>query len=352
MAGGPRGESLMIIVFGAGGFIGTYLTDRLVADGHAVVASDVSDIAEAYYEEQGIPHHRVDITRPEDFAHLPADNVEAVVHLACVQPANVSAGAYDPADFVRVNVLGTLNVLDYCRAHGVPKIVYTCSHRNTQGMWAEKAGTPIRESDGRAIKFTGDYAMFSISESAATDCVRYYAETHGIDGVVLRLPPVYGYGPHTEIFKDGKPLKTGFKVFIENAEKGLPLELWGDPAAGRDIVYVKDVVAAVVAALEKSGAAGLYNISSGHLLSLQEQAEAIVATFSPPGRAAEIRVLPEKDNHIESYVYDIDKAARVLGWKPAYSFADMLVDYRREMESGRFALLVEKRRQMMQAAEQ
>lgn len=340
----------MILVFGAGGFIGTYLTDQLVADGHEVVASDLSEIAEGFYRRQRVPYHRVDITQRGEFDRLPVEGITAVVHLACVQPANVSEQKYDPADFIRVNVLGTLNILEFCRANGIPKIIYTCSHRNTQGMWEQKKGTAIRESDGRAIKFTGDYAMFSISESAGADCVEHYAQTYGIEGVVFRLPPVYGYGPHTEIFKDGKPIKTGFQVFIEKAERGLPLELWGDPTNGRDIVYVKDVVAAFQAALTTRRIGGLYNISSGRLLSLAEQAESIIRVFSPPDRPSEIRYRPEKPNLIEPYFYDIEKAKRAMGWQPQFSFEDMLIDYRKEMDSGRFDYLLEKRRMQMQGA--
>lgn len=340
----------MIVVFGAGGFIGTYLTNELVRDGYKVIASDISEIGGAYYHEQGVPYHRVDITQKGELERLQAKGIEAVVHLACIQPANVSEQKYDPADYIRVNVLGTLNILEYCRVNKVPKIIYTCSHRNTQGMWAEKSGRPILESDGRSIKFTGDYAMFSISESAAADCVEHYATTYGLDGIVLRLPPVYGYGPHSEIFKDGKPMKTGFQVFIENAEQGRPLELWGDYENGRDIIYVKDVASAIGLAIGTPGIRGLYNISSGRRLSLKEQAECIIRVFSPPGKPSEIRYQPDKPNLIESYVYDIGKARRAFGWQPKYSFEDMLIDYRKEMDSGRFAFLVEKRRMLMQGA--
>jgi UDP-glucose 4-epimerase len=341
----------MILVFGAAGFLGTYLVDHLIAAGHEVVATDLSEIGEAYYRQRGIPFHRVDITNKAEMARLPTKGIDAVVHLACVQPANVSEKKYDATDFARVNVLGTLHILEHCRANGIPKVLYTCSHRNTQGMWEAKAGTPIREDDGRSIKYTGDYAMFSISESAAADCVEHYAQTYGIEGVVFRLPPVYGYGPHTEIFKDGKPIKTGFQIFIESAEQARPLELWGNIENGRDIVYVKDVVAAIDLALKKPGIGGLYNVSSGRRLTLREQAEAVLRVFSPAGKRSELRYLPEKDNLIENYVYDIGKAERVLGWRPKYSFDDMLLDYQREMKSGRFSFLVEKRRQLMTEAQ-
>lgn len=340
----------MIVVFGAAGFIGTYLIDQLIADGHHVAGSDISDVANAHFSVRKVPFHRIDITQQQQFDKLPAQAVDAVVHLACVQPANVSEQQYNPLDYVRVNVIGTLNILEYCRVNSIPKIIYTCSHRNTQGMWAAKAGSPIGEKDGRSIKFTGDYAMFSISESAATDCIEHYAQTYGIEGVTFRLPPVYGYGPHTEIFKDGKPLKTGFQIFVEQAEKSETITLWGDAGAGRDIVYVKDVVTAIGLALEKSDIGGLYNISSGRRLSLKEQAEAIIRVFSPPGRPSQLRYEPDKPNLLKSYLYDIGKAERMLGWRPRYSFEDMLVDYAKEKASRRFEFLVEKRRQQLRRA--
>lgn len=340
----------MIIVFGASGFIGTYLIDALCAKGRAVIATDLNDIAAPYFEERNIAFRTVDITQPDQLDCLPWQSIEAVVHLACVQPANVSEREYDSRDYARVNILGTLNILESCRRNRVHKILYTCSHRNTQGMWAKMRGTPIQESDGRSVRFTGDYAMFSISESAAADCVEHYTQAFGIEGIVFRLPPVYGYGPHTEIFREGKPLKTGFQVFIENAERGDAITLWGDAEAGRDIVYVKDVAAAMCLALDKPGITGLFNISSGRQLSLKQQAEAIVRVFAAPGRPSEIRYDPSKPNQMESYVYSIEKARSVLGWQPKYSFDDMLVDYEKERTTGRFNFLIEKRRQIMQRA--
>jgi UDP-glucose 4-epimerase len=340
----------MVIVFGAGGFIGTYLIDQLVTDGKDVVACDISEIAKAHYDERRVSYRHVDITKKEQFNNLPREQIEAVVHLACVQPANVSEQEYSPLDYAMVNIVGTLNILEFCRRNRVPKIIYTCSHRNTQGLWAKKAGQPILETDGRAIMFTGDYAMFSISESAASDCVEHYTKRYGIEGIILRLPPVYGFGPHLEIFKDGQPIKTGFLALIENAEQGHPLVLWGDPSKARDIVYVKDVVAAILLALRRTGVSGLYNISSGQQLSLQDQAECVIRVFSSPGKRSEIRYQPETPHYFESYVYDIGKAREILGWQPEYSFEDMLRDYRKERESGRFAFLIQKRKALMERA--
>ena len=335
----------MILVFGAAGFIGTYLIDQLVKEGFDVIATDIDRLAESYYKKQGVPFIRLDITQEKEFTKLPQAGVSAAINLACVQPANVREEEYDPTDYIRVNVLGTLNILEFCRKTNTRKIIYISSHRTVQALW--ESGKPIGEDATKAIKYTGEYAMFSISEGAAEDCVEHYRQQHGMQGITFRLPPVYGYGPHTEIFKNGKPIKTGFKVFIENAIAGKPIEVWGDCEKGRDIIYVKDVVSAIILALKSKDASGLYNIASGRLLSLKEEAETIARVFSPRDRPSQIMYRPDKANSIEPFLYNISKARRALRWSPKYSFEEMLVDYKQEMESGRFKFLLEKRKKMM-----
>lgn len=334
----------MIIVFGAAGFIGTYLVDQLVTDDFDVLATDISQLGKAYYKKRGISFVRLDITREKGFEELPHKEVEAVVNLACLQPANVSETEYSPVKYIETNVIGTLNILEFCRRTGAHKVVCFNSHRAVEGLW--QAGKPIRE-EARAIRYTGEYAMYVISESAAADCVEHYRQEYGIQGIIFRLPPVYGYGPHTEIFKNGKPLKTGFKVFIENAIAGKPLEVWGDCNKGRDIIYVKDVVTAIILALKSRDAVGLYNIASGRTLSLKEEAETIVKVFSSRDHPSRITYRQDKSNSIEPFLYDISKARVELRWSPQYSFEEMLVDYRKEMESGRFMFLLEKRKRMI-----
>lgn len=335
-----------VVIFGAAGFVGTYLVDQLATHGFDVLATDVSQFGGAYYQERKIPFIRLDITKEEEFSKLPREGANCVVDLACLQPANVSKEEYNPINYIKVNVVGTLNILEFCRKTKIPKIIYASSHQNVRGLW--ELGKPIREDADRAIKYTGEYAMYSISQSAAEDCIEHYRQEYGMQGIIFRLPPVYGYGPHTEIFKDGKPIKTGFKIFIENAIAGKPIEVWGDCEKRRDIIYVKDVVSAIILALKSKDAIGLYNIASGRLLSLEEEVEGIVKVFSPKEQPSKIIYRPDKSNSLKPFLYDITKAKRDLGWSPRYSYEEWLVDYKKEMESGRFKFLLEKRRQMMQ----
>ena len=339
-------KSKLILVFGAAGFISTYLIDELLNQGCKVTATDISDIGREYYKNKDVRYVNVDITKKSDFEALDRSKYDAVIHLAACQPANVGQEKYDPRDYINVNVIGTLNILDFCRQNQVGKIIYASSHRNTQGLWS--ANKALREEDGRGIKYDGEYAMFSISESAAQDCVMHYQAQYGLTGVIFRLPPVYGYGPHTEIFKDGKPIKTGFQIFIEKAMACQPLEIWGDADVGRDIIYIKDVVSAFIKAIDNPTASGLFNITSGNYLTLRAQAQAIAAQFWGSNTQPIIIERPEKSNGMDSFLYDINKAKQTLDWSPKFTFEAMLIDYKLEMESKRYEYLLNKRKTMFQ----
>ena len=339
-------KSKQIIVFGASGFIGTYLIDELLSQGYEVTASDISDVGREYYANKNVCYINVDITKKDDFERLEKKKYDAIVHLAACQPANVGEKKYDPREYINVNVIGTLNILEFCRQSQVDKIIYASSHRNTQGLWA--ANKAIREDDGRSINYSGEYAMFSIAESAAQDCIYHYQAQYGLTGIVFRLPPVYGYGPHTEIFKDGSPMKTGFQIFIEKAMACQPLEVWGDGKVGRDIIYIKDVVSAFMKAIDNPNAFGLFNITSGKYLTLREEAETIAKLFWGSNTPPQIIERPEKSNGMVAFLYDISKAKRELVWSPKYSFKDMLIDYKKELESKRYEYLVDKRKKMLE----
>lgn len=337
-------KNKQIIVFGASGFIATYLIDELLECGCKVTATDINDVGREYYKNKDVRYINADITKKSDFEALSNDKYDVAIHLAACQPANVGKKQYDARDYIHVNVVGTLNILDFCKENQVGKIIYATSHRNTQALWSTKK--TIRESDGRGIKYEGEYAMFSISESAAQDCVMHYQAQHGLSGIIFRLPPVYGYGPHTEIFKNGKPIKTGFQIFIEKAMACQPLEIWGDVNVGRDIIYIKDVVSAFIKAIDNPKASGLFNITSGNYLTLREQAQAIAALFWGSKTQPIIIERSEKSNGMDSFLYDISKAKRELDWSPQFSFEDMLSDYKLEMESKRYQYLVNKRKTM------
>lgn len=322
----------MIIVTGATGFIGTYLVDQLVKDGVDVLATGRSKLGEAYYKERGIPFVHLDITKEEDLDKLPKKGVDAVVHLAALIPA--AAKIHDAKEYMLVNAFRTYDLLERCKMNDIAKVIYTTSHFEVEKLWG--SDTSITEEVCRKFEYKGDHALYIISKNAASDYVEHYRQEYGMTNIIFRLSGVYGYGRY----------ESAFELFIRKAVKGEPIEIWGDYTVVRDTIYVRDVVSAIIAALNSKSVSGLYNLATGKGISLEEEVKGIVKVFCPKDNPLKLIYHPEKPNYLKSYVYDITKAKRELGWSPKYSYEEMLVDYKKEMESGKFKFLLEKRKEM------
>lgn len=330
----------MIVVIGATGFIGMYLVDELVKNGKEVIATGRNEKLAPMLESMGASFVKLDITRQEDFDRLPTEGVEGVVLLAALLPANAKADLVDSEnayDYFVSNCLGTCNVLEWCRKNGIKKIISSCSYGDTSGAWG--TGRAITEDEPRSFSFTGDHAMYVITKNAANDTIEYYNQQHGMQGAVFRFPPVYGVGPHGTILVNGKPYKSGIQTFIECAEQGKDIELWGNPHIKRDIIYVKDVARAFRLALESDKTYGLYNMTSGTQLDLEDQARAVIEVFGGD-KGSRIVYRPDKPNNTPSFLYSMEKAKRDFGFVPEYTdYVEMMRDYKRELESGRWTRL-------------
>lgn len=330
----------MIVVIGATGFIGMYVVDELVSHGIEVLATGRNESLSPMLTKMGAQFMRLDITNPVDFDALPTSGVEGVILLAGLLPANATADLSErenAADYIRVNCLGTINVLEWCRKNDIRKIISSCSYGDTSGAWGK--GYAISEDEPRDFSFTGDHAMYVISKNAANDTIEYYSQQHGLQGAVFRFPPVYGVGPHGTILVNGKPYKSGIQTFIERAEAGEDLEVWGDPHITRDIIYVKDVARAYRLALASNKTRGLYNMTSGVPLDLEDQANAVIEVFGK-GHGSKVVYRPDMPNNTPSFLYSMDKAKRDFGFEPEYTdYVAMMRDYKEELESGRWAEL-------------
>lgn len=319
----------MIIVIGASSSIGTYLVDELVDQGREVFATSLKNRSRQFYGKKGVPYAKLDIADKRNFEKLPKGDIEAVILLAGLLPANLRE--YDPKyyrEYVDVNIQGTLNVLEYCRQNKAKKIVFANSHSDVSGLW--DCNRAITEEDPRTINYTGDHSVYIISKIAAMDLIEHYHCEYGVQGICLRLPAVYAYGPRQGMHINGKFIKAGFNVFIEKAMASEPIEIWGNPKKGKDIVYVKDVVSSFIGAVDSKTAQGLYNIASGVCTTLEEEVKGIVEVFSPKRKPSEISYNPDKPDTL-AYLYDISKAKRDLGYVVKYSFRKMLEDYKSEM---------------------
>lgn len=331
----------MVIVIGATGFIGMYTVEALLQSGKQVIAAGRNGAIGAQLEKMGATFVPLDITNEKDFEKLPTEGVEAVILLAGLLPANTTADLKDTenaADYFKVNVLGSINVLEYCRRNGIKKVVGNCSYGDVAGAW--RKGYAITEEEPRDFHFTGDHAVYVISRNACNDVMEYYNQQHGMQCAWFRFPPVYGVGPHGTIYVNGKAYKSGIATFIDNAKEGKDIELWGDPQIERDIIYVKDVANAYCMAIESDKTYGLYNMTSGTALTLEDQAKAVIAVFGKD-KGSQLVYRPEKPNNTPSFLFSMEKAKRDFGFVPQYTnYLDMMQDYKKELESGRWDILV------------
>ncbi len=187
--------------------------------------------------------------------------------------------------------------------------------------------------------------MYVISKNAINDVMEYYNQQHGMQCACFRFPPVYGVGPHGTIYVNGKAYKSGIQTFIEKAQRGEDIELWGDPHITRDIIYVKDVAEAFLLAIQSDRTYGLYNMTSGTELDLEDQARAVIKVFGNPDKPSKIVYRPDKPNNTPSFLFDMGKAKADFGFVPHYtSYEEMMEDYKAELESGRWDIMEKKKK--------
>lgn len=325
-----------IVIIGATGSTGLYLTEDLSHKDYKIFATGFNERDDKYYKDRNIDYSSFDISDKSEFRKLPQENVDCVVLLAGMMPARMKG--YDPYKYVDININGTLNTLEYCRENKIPKIIFALSHSDVFGHW--NSGEKIKDDAERILNLKGDHAVYIISKIAAADLIEHYHQEYGIQSIVFRLPTIYCYWPDSTMFVNGEKREMAYLEFIKKAMNGEPIEIWGDPNIPKDIVYVKDFIQLVENAILSNTAQGIYNVGTGIPTTLEEQIKEVIEVFSKPDNKSRIIYRPEKPSQT-SYLYDISKAQRDLGYKVKYSYIDMLKDMKEEMVNPIFKAIVE-----------
>ncbi len=337
----------MVVIIGATGFIGMYTTEAFLKAGKKVIATGRNEHLGETLKKMGASFVRLDVTCEQDFERLPTSDVEGVILLAGFLPANSTADLVseeNASDYFKVNVIGAINVLEYCRRSGIKNIIGNCSYSDVSSVWDK--GYRITEEEPRSFSYKGDHAVYVISRNACNDVMEYYNQQHHLRCAWFRLSPVYGVGPHSVIYGNVKSYKSGIATWIENARVGKDIEIWVDKETSRDLIYVKDVARAYVMALASNKTYGLYNMTSGVGVTLQCQAETVIDVFGD-GDYSHIKYRPDLPNHTSSFLFSMEKAKKDFGFVPEYTdYKKMMLDYKEELESGRWFALTEERKKL------
>jgi UDP-glucose 4-epimerase len=302
---------MKVLVTGGAGFIGSHLVDRLVNDGYSVRVLDDLSTGKLSNIEAHLKADRAELVngdiRNVSVVKDSLVGVDAVVHLAA--QISVTLSVANPELNFDINVSGTLNLLRSCVDAGVGKFVFISSC----AVYGDPEIQPVTE----------DVKTNPISPYAESKLIgeRYCLGFHDrglLRSAVLRFFNVYG---SRQGLNDYSGVITRF---IDRARKNEPLIVYGDGSQTRDFVNVQDIIAAIVASMNKAEAEGeIIHIGSGKATSINELAKTVLELT---GVNSGISYQPPRAGDIKDSLADISKAERILGYVPKVSLKVGLLD--------------------------
>ena len=293
-----------ILVTGGAGFIGSHLCDRLLAEGHRVVAVDdlttghIANLGEARGYGKEFTFYNMDVRNEGLRMLFERHRPEVVMHLAA--QAGVRPSLDDPSHDAMVNVLGSLNVLGCAIRTGVRKIVYAGSGGTVYG---EPRRVPVKESAAAGSRPVSPYG---ISKKVVEDYLRFYQRYHGIEFTALALGNVYG--PRQDPAGESGVIA----VFGEKMLRGESPTIFGDGNQTRDYVFVDDAVHAFSLAQER-GSGRSVNIGTG----LETSVNGVYRLMADiTGFTGQPLFGPLPPGEVRRSALDIELAQEVLAWHP------------------------------------
>lgn len=320
-----------VIVFGATGGIGAYTTLHLIESGYDVIAVGNRKSDNDFFSQYGIKYYSVDIANFESFSVLPKKDIDTLINFAGVLPAR----NYDPRLFINSFTMGTLNVLEYMRKIGCKTII---TAQTPADLWyLQNTTNPMPADALRSFPPSTDHSIYTIAKNAAIDIIEYYHNTYDFSRFIFRFFNVYMYHPNPYYYVDGEKKMMSFRLIMDKARKGEPIEVWGDSSRTKEMLYVKDLTLLIEQAIESDKKGGIYNVGSSKQVSLEEQIDGIIDVFSDAKRSEKV-YCPEKPDALFNHL-DISKTIKDLDYKPQYSYIDWLRDFKLEEEMNRFEKL-------------
>lgn len=295
---------MKVILTGGAGFIGSWVADALIADGHRVLILD--DLSSG--KEENIPKEaefvKCDIRDRDALDSLFSDFKPDIVNHHAAQ-INVRKSVENPTFDAQVNILGSLNLLEISKRHRVKKFIFA----STGGaIYGEPETIPV---DERAIPLP--ISPYGVSKLSVERYLDYYNLVFGLEYVALRYSNVYGprQNPHGEAGV--------IAIFCNRILEGQKCDIFGDGNQKRDYVFVGDLARANVLSLRAP--VGIYNLGTGIEISVNDLINILVKAT---GIAANVHYLPYRAGEVQRIALDISKAGKMIGWFPEVSFEDGL----------------------------
>src|SRR5216110_412027 len=303
-----KSSQLVSVVTGGAGFLGSHLVDRLLAEGHRVIAVDnlitgnTANIGHlAGNENFKFIKHNV-----SNFIFLPEEKVDYVFHFA--SPASPIDYLELPIPTLKVGALGTHNTLGLAKDKKASFIL-----ASTSEVYGDPLVHPQKEDYWGNVNPIGPRGVYDEAKRFAEAITMAYHRYHRVDTKIVRI--FNTYGPRMRL-NDGRVVPN----FISQALRGEPLTVYGDGSQTRSFCYVSDLVEGIVRLL-RSDHSGPVNCGNPMEVSILQFAEKIKA-FTGSRSEIVFRPLPEDDPKVRQP--DITRARKLLGWEPRIGLEDGL----------------------------
>ncbi len=291
------------VVTGAAGFIGSHVCEALLAAGWQVTGIDSFD---PFYDP-AVKHRNLEPSlRHNGFTLVDADirdavrmeaalrAVDVVVHLAA--RAGVRPSIAEPLVYHDVNVNGTCVLLEAARKHSVSRFIFASS----SSVYGNNAKVPFSETDN----VDHPISPYASTKKAGELACHVYHHLFGLNVTCLRFFTVYGPRQRPDLASH---------KFARLIEAGEPVPVFGDGSMMRDYTYIDDVVAGVLAAIERCEGYHIYNLGNARPVALRDLVRAIECAL---GKEARIEHLPPQPGDVDRTFADVAKARDELGFEP------------------------------------
>lgn len=306
---------MKILVTGSAGFIGSHLTERLLANSCQVIGVDNFDnFYDPEVKRQNIalslqnPNFQLieaDIRDADSMDKAVACDIDIIVHLAA--RAGVRPSIEQPVLYNDVNINGTMVLLEAAKKYKVKKFIIASS----SSVYGNNKKVPFAESDN---------VDFPISPYAATKkaceliCYTYH-NLYDLPMTCLRFFTVYGPRQRPDL---------AIHKFAKLIEQGKPIPVYGDGTMMRDFTYIDDIIDGVVAAIEKCSGYNIYNLGESRPVTVND----LIAELEKAlGKKAIINRQPLQPGDVDRTFADVGKAVSQLGYNPSTQIADGLAKF-------------------------
>jgi len=294
------------LVTGGAGFIGSHVCERLLCDGHSVWAfDDLNDFYDPQFKRANLRDIQA-LAQPFEFFHgdltdraaldelFSSVKFDQVIHLAA--RAGVRPSIAQPALYQRVNVEGTVNVLEAARKTGVKKITIASS----SSVYGVNAKVPFSESD----PIFSAVSPYAASKLACEALGHTWHHLYKMDVAMLRFFTVYGPRQRPDL---------AIHKFTNLIDAGRPIPVFGDGSTARDHTHISDILEGIVACTQREFGFEIFNLGESQTVKLSELISLIENAL---GKKAVIDRQPLQPGDVPITFADISKARARLGYEP------------------------------------